>query len=509
MEERLGFVASSVEELAEKLQAYVSGEEEIEGVYRGQASRNKEALSLFSADGDLRQTIDRWIANRMLSKLVELWVKGLEVDWGKLYGEVKPRRVSLPTYPFAKERYWIEIDASKHGAANGASPSGPATAVLHPLLHSNASDLSEQRYSSTFTGEEFFLADHQARTNGHASQKALPGVAYLEMARAAVEHALPARPESTVLELRNIVWAQPIVVAEKKQVNIALAPKGHEEIDYEIYSQETGHEVVHCQGRAVLSSQSAPAPIDLERLKGQMRRGQLEPSDAYAACARMGLVYGPSFQGITAIHRGSDQLLARLRLPKVVEDTSGDYVLHPSLMDGALQACVGLIDGLTEGSDQPGMPFAMESLRVVSPCSREMVAWARYSPGSQAGGDVIKLDVDLCDEQGNVAAQMRGASWRRTAPDVVEPVIDETASPGIPAAPKDITPAASARREIVFVPYKQATPAPVERRKPAAISLVAPSALVSSTVLSVPRAGARAAREMVARGATPPRKDKG
>ena len=107
-------------------------------------------------------------------------------------------------------------------------PAGAATAVLHPLLHSNTSDLSEQRYSSTFTGDEFFLTDHQVRTDGHAGQKVLPGVAYLEMARAAIEHALPARSESTVLELHDTVWAQPIVVSEKKQVNIALAANDDE-----------------------------------------------------------------------------------------------------------------------------------------------------------------------------------------------------------------------------------------------------------------------------------------
>src|SRR5262249_59736453 len=170
----------------------------------------------------------------------------------------------------------------------------------------------------------------------------------------------------------------------------------------------------------------------------------------------------------------------RLRLPKAVEDTSGDYVLHPSLMDGALQACVGLIDGSTEGSNQPRLPFALESLRIVSPCSREMVAWARYSPGGQVGDEVIKLDIDLGDEQGNIAAQMRGISWRRTAPDIVEPVIDKAASLAVSAAPKDGALAAPARREIVFAPYKQAAPAPVGRKKPAAISLVAASALVSS-----------------------------
>src|SRR5438093_174446 len=220
MEERLGFMVSSAEQLADKLQAYLAGEQDIEDTYQGQVKRNNDALSVFSTDADLQQTVDRWIANTKLSKLLDLWVKGLEVDWSKLYGEARPRRISLPTYPFARERYRIDTAAGGHAAAKGV-----ATAVLHPLLHSNTSDLNEQRYRSTFTGEEFFLADHQVKADGRTGQKVLPGVAYLEMARAAIEQALPARPESTVLELHNTVWVQPVIVSrvsESKQVSIAL-----------------------------------------------------------------------------------------------------------------------------------------------------------------------------------------------------------------------------------------------------------------------------------------------
>ncbi len=89
MEERLGLVVSSVEEIVEKLAAYVAGEPEIEGFYQGQVKRNQEALSLFRDDADLQQAMDKWIAQRKLSKVVELWVKGLEVDWNKLYGKEK------------------------------------------------------------------------------------------------------------------------------------------------------------------------------------------------------------------------------------------------------------------------------------------------------------------------------------------------------------------------------------------------------------------------------------
>src|SRR5947208_7757654 len=130
------------------------------------------------------------------------------------------------------------------------------------------------------------------------------------MVRAEIEHAWPARPQSTVLELHNVVWAQPVVVDGNRQVNIALWANENEQIDCEIYSQDGEREIVHCQGRAVFSREPAPAPLDLEPLAGRMGRGRLEPDDVYATCARMGLVYGRSLQAITAIHRGSGQLLA-------------------------------------------------------------------------------------------------------------------------------------------------------------------------------------------------------
>src|SRR5204863_2408944 len=127
------------------------------------------------------------------------WVAGSDIDWRKYYEKMraferKPKTVSLPTYPFARDHYWIDITAGRQGAVTGRPSSDVATCVIHPLLHSNTSDLSQQSYSAIFTGEEFFLSDHQVRADGRTVQKVLPAVAYLEMARAAIDHALPARP---------------------------------------------------------------------------------------------------------------------------------------------------------------------------------------------------------------------------------------------------------------------------------------------------------------------------
>ncbi len=203
-----------------------------------------------------------------------------------------------------------------------------ATAVLHPLLHSNTSDLSEQRYSSTFTGEEFFLADHRVKTNAPEGGKALPEMAYLEMARAAMEQALPVRPESTMLELRNVAWAQPKMVSESKQVSITLLAN-NDDVDFEIYSQDGEQEIIHCQGLAVWNQQVTPAMLDIEQIKGEMGRGQVGPEGVYAAWARMGALYGPGLQSITALHVGRKQILAQLQLPDSVKGQHENYCSTP------------------------------------------------------------------------------------------------------------------------------------------------------------------------------------
>ena len=64
----------------------------------------------------MAQAIEAWVAKGKYGKLLELWVKGLSVDWRRLYGEAKPRRISLPTYPFARERYWVAQAARQRGA---------------------------------------------------------------------------------------------------------------------------------------------------------------------------------------------------------------------------------------------------------------------------------------------------------------------------------------------------------------------------------------------------------
>jgi polyketide synthase PksN len=93
-----------------------------------------------------------------------------------------------------------------------------------------------------------------------------------------------------------------------------------------------------------------------------------------------------------------------------------EYGLHPSLLDGVLQVCVGLL-GEESPAGRSVLPYALERLRVVRGCAQRMWAWVRVAQagagvggaaGSEARGALRKLDVDLCDEQGQVCVQLRG-----------------------------------------------------------------------------------------------------
>ncbi|HEX4621222.1 MAG TPA: SDR family oxidoreductase, partial [Myxococcaceae bacterium] len=355
---------------------------------------------------------DREKYRETLCALADLYCQGYLLGWQRLYGEEESRRIGLPTYPFARERYWPET-----GAAAAVAAGSPA--VLHPLLHRNTSDLSAQRYGSRFSGEEFFLRDHVV-----GGRRVLPGVAYLEMAHAAVLRAAgDEAAASPCLRLKQVVWVRPLVVSERAvDVEIELHAEDDGAIAYEIYSKEGGERVIHSQGRALLGEVGAAPVLDLAAVQSRCSDRSLSAEACYAAFAKAGLEYGPSHRSMSSLavcrgEKGGREVLARLSLPEVVGSSSSDYVLHPSLVDAALQASLGL--SLGEADGKGSLPFALDEVTVYSGCVPRMWAWVR--PSSSSSAAVRKLDIDICDEGGRVLVRLSGFSARTAERAVSQP----------------------------------------------------------------------------------------
>jgi acyl transferase domain-containing protein len=64
----------------------------------------------------------------VLEALGKLWCAGADVDWAAFHEGYERRRIPLPTYPFERQRHWIEAGPATAG------PPGPAAAAKNPDL---------------------------------------------------------------------------------------------------------------------------------------------------------------------------------------------------------------------------------------------------------------------------------------------------------------------------------------------------------------------------------------
>ncbi len=357
MEERLAVIAGSAEELQEKLSQFITGDKHAD-LYRGRI--DKGTLQMLTEDEEIQEAVEKWMARGKYAKLLELWVKGLNVDWAKLYGDRPPKRMSLPSYPLQK----TAIGRQKHRKTRKNK---------HCICRKTrrASSASAQKYFKPCrTAVQFNLYRKRILPCGPCCKRVpiLPGVAHLEMARAAMEQASEVPAGQGSVKLKNTVWVRPITIEDEPvHVNIRLIPETANDVQFDIYSgRETDQPSVYSQG-AVSVRPDAEAPvIDLQKLRSQSAETPFSADEVYDMYRKIGFDYGPAFRGVKAIYTGDDFVLGRLSLDAACADTVQEYVMHPGLMDSALQAS-SILTGTND--EKLMLPFAVQELEVFSACS--------------------------------------------------------------------------------------------------------------------------------------------
>ncbi|MFC9944107.1 SDR family NAD(P)-dependent oxidoreductase [Streptomyces pratensis] len=336
------------------------------------------------------------------------YCQGYDLAWRRLFGGRRTAPVALPGYPFARKRLWRQRTAR------------PASDGM--FVASGRADATGRRFDTVLTGSESFLRDHLV-----AGEKILPGVAHLELARAA-HAALPAHRNAPTagVTLRDVVWLRPVRVGDTSLgLRVELEPDGVAGTRYRILAPGGDAPVVHSQGRIEAGAGAAALPrLDLAALRAECGRYEMAATEAYLVYRRQGIVYGPSFQGLRRLLVGDAQVLAELALPEAPEYGPGTQVLPPGLLDAALQASIGL----TLGGDGLHLPYAVAAVEILGPCEPVMWAWLRRTTES---GD--KFDVDLCDARGEVRVRFRAFSTRplRTVAEL-PPASEEPAAGGHP-----------------------------------------------------------------------------
>ncbi|EPH43453.1 non-ribosomal peptide synthetase [Streptomyces aurantiacus] len=432
---RAAFVVRDLQQLAAELGAFVR-EPDGDGTPRRFTGPAAGATADVAAARKRTEQLARRLADGKLKKAAKTWVRGAEADWSLLPGARTARRVSLPGYAFAPVPHPYPERGTRAAATRpetaAATPPRRPGVPAHPLLHENVSRLDGQRHRSSFSGDEYVLRDHVVD-----GKKLLPAVASLEMACAAVRQALPEAGERRTV-VKNVTWARPVVVGDGgRDVEFTLAREdgqsGAAHPGALRFALLADGDQLSVQGRASLDASAPPPDVDLDRLRDRLGLRPLAGEDVYAHIARAGVAYGPGFRLVHVLHRGERdghrEVLAELRLPAHLRDTAADYVVHPSILDAAVHASLGLdpaFDGTAPGTTGDGetrVPFALDRLDVHAPFGETMYAWVRPAAGERsAGGDRVRdvrgvLDIDVLDATGRVCVTLRGLAYRAlTAP---------------------------------------------------------------------------------------------
>lgn len=414
MEERVVFMADTIPGLIQKLEAFIEGKDSIVQCWRGQARQGKDVAKVFDSDKELEHTVKIWIESGKTQKIAELWVHGFNMNWELLYPGKKPHRISLPPYPFARERYWIPAtENSLYGKA------GEARDSIHPLLSCNESDFSVQRYSTVFSGEEFFLRDYNL-----GGFTVLPAEVYMEMARAAVVHSAGLAGEESEVHFEGLTWIKPVVMKNGlTEIYVELYLQDSGDIVFEIYHRASGRitdALLSCSGKAVVYSVTHPKVINIQEIMAGMSKIRIMPQQYYEAYERADISYGEVHKGLEELYMGSDQVLAKLSLPSSVSDALEGYIMHPSLIVLAFQAAAA---GFAF-DDSGEMPVEMEDkIKNVLPAAIENVEIYRKLPitfwaciqrdRNQQDSTGLKFDMNLCDNAGTVCIRLEGVTLKK------------------------------------------------------------------------------------------------
>ncbi|MGW4173481.1 SDR family NAD(P)-dependent oxidoreductase [Streptomyces chartreusis] len=340
--------------------------------------------------------------------LASLHVHGVPVDWRSVYADSGARRRPLPTYPFQRQRYWL--NAVRH-----RTPSG------HPLMGHAQPDADGPgiRHTAVLsTSEHPWLADHAI-----GERVVVPATLFAELACRATGTAGAVR-------LAELAFHEPLVISATDRVRVQVVAGAPD---------ESGGRPVTVWARAAdavggpwtrhATATTAPAetPLPETRLT-EAPLAEAPPTDPpgawpppnaerlqvdYARLAAHGHHYGPAFRAVTALWRRDGEIFAELALSPAEAATASSYTLHPALFDAALHAAL-LTEEPGDRPREPRAPLACTGVSV-------------YATGASAARAVVRrlgpdeFRVTLTDPAGRPLAAVESLVTRAMPASVTTP----------------------------------------------------------------------------------------
>ncbi|WP_439427363.1 type I polyketide synthase [Micromonospora sp. LA-10] len=299
----------------------------------------------------------------MVEAVARLHTAGEPVDWSAVFAGRPARAVDLPTYPFQRQRYWT-------GPATTSADVGAAglRRFPHPLLGAVA-DLPGG--AVVLTGRLSLDTDPWLAEHAVWDTPLLPGTAFVDLAAAAGD--LVGRPG-----VRELALHAPLLLTDRTAVHLRVVVEPPDESGDRavgVYSRPEGgdpDEPWRHHAGGVLTAAPAEATPRVPAEWPPTGAVAVDVTDTYERLAQHGHDYGETFRGLRAVWRRGTEVFAEVALPDAGHVEVDGFVLHPALLDAAVQAMAAAGLGDDGEMTQARLPVSWRDVHVHATGARSL-----------------------------------------------------------------------------------------------------------------------------------------
>jgi acyl transferase domain-containing protein len=210
--------------------------------------------------------------------------------------------------------------------------------------------------------------------------------------------------------IRNLIWAMPITSQTRSDITVKLT-QGDGVTNCEITTHDLEQAAaIHAQCKMYRDNGAAaqPAPLDLDAIRTRFTK-QTSKAQCYDMLGQLQFRYGECLQAIAGVYHDETEGLTKLILPDRLRGEFDYYELHPSLMDGAVQSIISVVQNEAEGPEgyTPYVPFVVAEIEIFDRLTPICYAYIRLRRGTRDVSSIKKVDVTLTDETGRILADIR------------------------------------------------------------------------------------------------------
>ena len=339
----------------------------------------------------------------MLSSLATLYARGAAVQWDAVNAHRGGSRVSMPTYPFQRERHWFATNRVAKAVTRTGHP------FLGTRLRCAASEvIYEARISSEVPS---FIQHHRV-----LDRVALPTSVHLDMLIASAREVLGADH----MCVEDVIIGEAMLFEDNAAavvVQTICEPACDGIVPVSINSLAEGAAdtwVRHVTANLRIWDDPFPVDVTFQQLREQCTEAAA-PEELYAGFSRRGVDLGRDFHVIQQLWCGEGQAFGEVALAADSAVDASLYRMHPLLLDGCLQVTAA---ALPAGGDEVLYPpIGIDRFTLYrQPGAR---CWSHVTIQS-ATSETCRADVRVFDAEGSRVAELRGVQFKRATRDVLE-----------------------------------------------------------------------------------------